>query len=244
MKPIPWIFAPDVHGDKIDRNAEKALFEVMKFFKPQIRIQGGDLFDIRCLRRGAGSEEALEDLREDIDAGVDFIDRFRPTHWLRGNHDERLFDATNSHNPILRRYASLEYSNITDHLEKAGCKQILPYSKRHGVLKFGHLIFVHGFSAGIYAAKKHAEIYNNVVFGHTHAIDSYSIPSLEERKGWNVGSLCLLDMDYNRMQLNTLRQRHGFAYGFFYPNGDYRLFQAEEICGRWLFPTEFKEYKP
>lgn len=240
MNATRWIFVTDNHGDMIDPGALAAVKELVRFFKPTMRIHGGDLFDFRCLRRGAGNEEALEDLRADIDAGMDFINWFKPTHWLRGNHDERLVDAINSHQPVLRRFASLEWERIRQAMPGT---RIYPYCKRRGVLQYKTLAFAHGFSAGIYAAAVHARIYGNILFGHTHAIDAFSIPGLEERVGRNVGCLCRLDMAYNRAQLNTLRQSHGFAYGFLYRNGLHRVFQAQEICGTWLFPTEFKEFK-
>lgn len=240
MKATRWIFASDTHGDMIDRGAEQALKELCRFFKPTIRIHGGDLFDLRCLRRGASGEEALDDLRADLDAGAELAGWFKPTHWLRGNHDERLIDGINSHNPVLARFASLEWEKVRKML--AGAK-VFPYCKRRGVMKLGTLAFAHGFSSGMYAAKRMAEIYGNVVSGHTHAIDAFSIPGLDPRVGRVVGCLCRLDMAYNRAQLNTLRQQHGFAYGFSYRNGLHRVFQAQEINGRWLFPTEFREFK-
>jgi predicted phosphodiesterase len=244
MKMERWLFVSDTHGDMIDPKAEKALKELVSDFKPTIRIHGGDLWDLRCLRRGASGEETLEDLRADLDAGRDFIEWFKPTHFLRGNHDERLVDAMESHNPVLRRFACTEWQSIVDHLKAVGCRKILPYGKRHGVLQYKTIAFCHGFSAGIYAAAAHARIYGNVVFGHTHAIDAFSIPGIQERVGRNAGCLCRLDMAYNRGQLNTLRQSHGFAYGFLARNGAHRVFQAQEIYGKWLFPTEFKEYRP
>ena len=238
--PKRFIFASDNHGDMASPDAIKALKYFMREFKPDVRIHGGDCFDLRCLRRGAGDDEQHEDLRADIDAGLDFMASFRPTHWLRGNHDERIVDAINSPNPVMRRFASLAWEEIMDVVGKA---QVLPYCKRRGVLKIGSLHFVHGFTSGMYAAKKLAEIYGNVLGGHTHACDAYSIPGLEPRIGRCCGSLCALDLPYNRAHLNTLRQSHGFAYGLIYPNGDHRVYQAQPINGAWLFPSEFKEYR-
>ncbi len=239
MKAKRWIFVTDTHGDMIDPGAASALWDLMATFKPDIRIHGGDLFDFRCLRRGASNEETLEDLKADLDAGRAFAERFKPTHWIRGNHDERLIDAMNSHTPVLRRFACLEWEKIREYMRGV---HVLPYCKRKGVLRMGSLPFSKLFSSGVFAARSMAAIYGNVLFGHTHSIDAFSIPGLEERVGRNVGCLCRLDMAYNRAQLNTLRQSHGFAYGFVYPNGLHRVFQAQAIKGRWLFPTEFREF--
>lgn len=240
-KPQRFIFASDNHGDMGDRNAIRALREFMRTFKADVRIHGGDCFDLRCLRRGAGEDEQSEDLRADLDAGMEFMTWFKPTHWLRGNHDERLTDAINSPNPVLRRFASLAWEEVMD-VVGSRC-EVLPYCKRRGVLKLGSLAFVHGFTAGMFAAKRLAEIYGNVCGGHTHAIDAFSIPGLEPRIGRCCGCLAKLDMPYNRAHLNTLRQSHGFAFGFSYADGTHRVYQAQPINGVWVFPTEFREVK-
>lgn len=239
-KPKRFVFASDNHGDMIDRGAERALQEFMREFKPDIRIHGGDCFDLRCLRRGASHEETLEEVKTDIEMGMDFMKWFKPTHWLRGNHDERLVDGMNSHNPILSRFACMAWEEIYEALRGV---QILPYCKRRGVLEIGTLSFVHGFSVGIYAAKRLAEVYGNVIAGHTHVVDAFSVCGLKPRVGRTAGCLCALSMDYNRAQLNTLRQSHGFCYGFLYPNGLHRVFQATVVNDVWILPTEFKEIR-
>ena len=49
--------------------------------------------------------------------------------------------------------------------------QMLPYDSRHGVLRLGHLKVIHGFFAGMGAARRHSIAYGNCLFGHTHATD-------------------------------------------------------------------------
>jgi hypothetical protein len=51
----------------------------------------------------------------------------------------------------------------------------------------------------------------------------------------------LLDIDYNRRQLNTLGQAHGFLYGFIRPNGSTIVLQAKKADGEWVVPTKMKE---
>lgn len=233
-----FLFLTDNHGDQADRSAVKVAKEFCQYFKPDVRIHGGDCFDLRCLRRGAGSEEQLEDLKADIDAGLDFMRWYKPHHWLRGNHDERLVDSINSHNPLLRRFASLTWTEIMDTIRGA---KILPYCKARGILQIGSLKFAHGYAGGMYAAKRMAEVYGSIVFGHVHVSEAFSIPGLEPRVGRAVGCLCKTSMDYNRAQLNTLRQRNGFAYGFLNADGSHEVYLASPINGVWRFPTEFRE---
>jgi hypothetical protein len=239
-KPRKFVFLSDTHGDQADVGAVAAAKEFCRHFKPEVRIHGGDAFDLRCLRRGAGSEEVLEDLKADIDAGLDFLRWMRPTHYLRGNHCERLTDAINSHNPLLRRFACLTWEEVLHAIKGA---QIFPYCKARGILQIGSLKFAHGFASGVYAAKRMAEVYGSVVFGHVHVSEAFSIPGLEPRVGRAAGCLCKLSMDYNRAQLNTLRQRHGFAYGFLHHDGTHEVYLASPINGVWRFPTEFREIR-
>lgn len=114
---------------------------------------------------------------------------------------------------------------------------VYPYCKRNGVHRIGKLAFVHGYSHGIGAARKHALSYGHVVFGHTHAIDTSSVERTDGAVGHNVGALALLDLGYNAATLGTLRQAHGWAYGIISKStGDYYLCQARKVGGQWITP--------
>src|SRR5690349_11522891 len=87
----PFVFASDNHGDKQDPRAVKAFTKFLGLWKPTIRIHGGDNWDFRPLRRGASEEEKRESMTADFDAGDRFLKILKPTHFQRGNHDERLW---------------------------------------------------------------------------------------------------------------------------------------------------------
>ena len=53
-KPVRFVFASDSHGDMADPEALDALWEFCKDYKPEVRVAGGDHFDLRALRRGGG----------------------------------------------------------------------------------------------------------------------------------------------------------------------------------------------
>lgn len=236
-----FVVAFDSHGDVIDRSVERVFFEFVKHFKPTIRIHGGDAFDLRALRRGATDEEKCDGTKADIEAGVDFLKRLDPQVFIRGNHDERLIDAATNHlNGVIRSACVQLVDYIHDAIPKT--KQ-LPYDKRQGVYKLGHLRIIHGFFSGMNAAKRSAEVYGSVLCGHGHSIDHVVIPGIERRMGRMCGALCSLDHSYNRAHANTLRHAHGFAYGLLFPDGTYRVYQAEEINGVWIFPSEFTEIR-
>lgn len=236
-----FIFASDVHGDMQDEKANAALFRFMDHWKPKLRIFGGDLWDFRPLRRKACDDEQRESMAKDYEAGIDWLKRFKPHYFLRGNHDERLWELAEKDNGIKSDYAAQGVAKIEALMVGMKCK-MLPYHNREGVLKIGHLKMLHGFSAGINAARATALVYGSCLFGHVHTIDEHSIPGLERRVARSVGCLCKLSMEYNIRTPSALRHSHGFAYGIINERtGSYFVWQAEEIDGRWLLPTDVEE---
>lgn len=232
-----FIVASDVHGDKQDPAACAVFFDFLKTWRPQIRVFAGDLWDFRPLRKKASAEEQRESMAADYEKGLDFLKGFQPNVFLRGNHDERLWELAESNNGILSDFASEKVLKIKQVCERMGC-QILPYNKREGVVRIGHLKILHGFASGVYASRQHALVYGSCLFGHTHAVDEHAIPGLERRVARNIGCLCQLDMDYNARHMGTLKQAHGFAYGITNPRtGDYFVWQAEQIGGAWAMPS-------
>lgn len=235
-----FVFASDNHGDHADPATLTAFWEFLKFWKPEVRVHGGDCFDFRCLRKNATEGEKRDRINGDVEAGCDFLRKLKPTHWLRGNHDERLIDAAKCDDGKLADFASYLWVDIKD---AAGDAIILPYDKRAGVLRLGRLKMIHGYHGGLTAARLAAQVFGSVLMGHVHAIDSFSVPGLDRRVGRCVGALCKLDQDYNRAQANTLRQANGWGYGLLLPGGEYVYWQAERVAGRWHFPSEFREVK-
>jgi len=205
------IFASDLHGDLQDVDAVDALLKFTKEWKPHHKIFGGDLFDFRPLRKRASREERAETIQYDIDAGIKFINAWRPGYWLRGNHDERLWDFALK-DGIEGEFAQKGIKDLDFKCKKLKIKTF-PYCKRRGILEMGKLKMLHGFHHGINAARQHGLVYGSCLFGHIHAIDVASIPGLEKRQARAVGCLCRLDHPYNARLVSTLRHSHGWAYG-------------------------------
>lgn len=236
-----FIFASDVHGDQQDPVANDALFQFMEAWKPKLRVFGGDLWDFRPLRRKATEDERRESMAKDYEAGLEWLKRFKPHVFLRGNHDERLWDLAARNKGVESDYAMKGVIEIITLTQKMKC-EMLPYHNRDGVYRIGHLKMLHGFSSGINAARATALVYGSCLFGHVHTIDEHSIPGLERRVARSVGCLCRLAMDYNVRTPSALRHSHGFAYGIINEKtGAYNVFQAEEIDGKWMLPTDICE---
>jgi len=230
----------DVHGDKQDLKANEAFFKFCKHWKPDIRVAGGDIWDFRPLRKKASEEERREGMAVDYRAGVDWFARFKPTHYLRGNHCERLFDLALEDRGIISEYAIQGVNEIEELCKRLRCS-MYPYHKREGIVRIGNLKVIHGFLSGVTAARRTALAYGSVLMGHGHGIQHVSIEGIDNRVGRMCGCLCQLDMDYNRANVSSLVHRHGWPYGVVHDSGKYQIWQAEDVGGRWMLPTGIEE---
>ena len=238
-----FVFCSDLHGDKQDSDAVDVLFDFTDDFKPTIRVFGGDLWDFRSLRRKASAEEQRDSMREDYDAGMRFLMRYKPQHFILGNHDARLWYWRDNGVGVMHDLAQQGIDDIEKNCAKIKC-HILPYHKSNGILRIGHLKMLHGFYCGVTAARRHALVYGSCLFGHTHAIDSAPIPGLEQRIARNVGCLAdLTELTYADAKPESLRHANGFCYGWVNTRtGGYHCEQAESVDGKWIMPTSYKEF--
>lgn len=241
----PFVIASDPHGDQYDEETARALRELLKEFRPQIRVHAGDNWDFRNLRKGASDDEKAHSLEDDWAAGTDwlraFFDGGSENYFLRGNHDERMWKFRESATGLLRDYAADGIKRIERVVAQARAK-MLPYDSRHGVLKLGRLRVIHGYFAGIGAARRHAIAYGNCLFGHTHATDSAPVESVDgpaEARG--VGCCCKVDMGYNQHLVGKLRHDNAFCYGVLFEDGTYQLFQTKKINGSFYAATQIKK---
>jgi hypothetical protein len=222
-----------------------ALWSFMQEWKPFYRIHAGDNYDFRNLRKGASDEEKAASLADDWEAGNDFLRRFfdggASNHFLRGNHDERLYEFRNSCSGMLRDYATDGIKQMEAVVKKCRAK-MLPYDSDLGVLDLGKLSVLHGFHAGVGACRTHAAIYGNAIFGHVHTIETASVASREPAEARSIGCLCKRDMDYVNKKTGKLRWAQGWAYGLLFPDGTYQLFQTRNIGGQFYAATEIKTF--
>jgi hypothetical protein len=236
-----FLVVADNHGDEQDDDAVDAMLGFSKYWKPKHRIHLGDNWDFRWLRSKASEDDALDPkLQADFDAGVTFLERFRPTVFLMGNHDHRIRKAMDSPKATKRKLAEMIWADMEDALH--GVKPI-PYNKRDGVYPFGDTKLVHGYSAGIGAVRKHALVYGKVWMGHLHTIESVRVERHDYAEGCCIGCMGRLELGYNEAQIGTLRQEKGFRYGLISNTGATIAWQARSIDNKWIFPSEMKEVK-
>lgn len=253
MKPYRKFMAGyDLHGDMQNRDVVKKFFEFSRAFfgrgsDTDVKIMGGDLFDFRGLRKKADKAEQAESLSDDVACGIEFLSKWMEGKgqkaWLRGNHCQRLWDVAESESGDgLKRDAARKGVEELDDLCKEYRIKTYPYSKRTGLHREGKLCFLHGYAAGVYALRKTLQSYGeNIIMGHTHTIQSISVEGLVPKQGWVAGCLCQLDYEYNRSMLGTLNHENGWVYGLIFDDGNFAVYQARQIAGKWILPTEFKE---
>lgn len=246
MKARRFVVASDNHGDMADEIACAALFQFIKDFRPEIRIHAGDNWDFRNLRKGASDDEKAASLVDDWDAGSDFLRRFfdggKSNYFLRGNHDERLWRFSESSSGLLRDYSRDGIKRVEQLIKRSGAS-MLPYDSAKGVLDLGSLRVLHGYHAGIGAARAHAQVYRNCLFGHVHTIESAPVASLEPAEARSIGCLCKRDMDYVNAKTGKLRWAQGWAYGVLLDDGrSHQLWQARSINGKVYAATGVRSY--
>ena len=226
-----FIFASDLHGDVQDHDSVDVFLEYVDIYKPNVRIFGGDLFDFRNIRRGAGPAEKQDSMSADVEAGLEFLAKYKPQVLLLGNHDKRLWDTAEYHtHGIVQDAAKQGVRDILRRCRSIKCK-VIPYDASSGFYDLGKVRFIHGFHAGIMATKKHAEVYSPpggiVLHGHTHAIQYNSIAKANGGAGMGVGCLAQTDMSYNKHMSGRIMHENGFAYG--YVDGkEWQVFQAKK----------------
>lgn len=228
-----------------DATATEALFAFIEDYKPEIRIHAGDNWDFRNLRKGASDDEKAASLEDDWDWGARFLERFfkggTTKVFLRGNHDERLWDFRESATGLLRDYAADGIKRVEGMMKRLGAT-MLPYDAELGIYELGKLTVIHGYHSGVGAARAHANIYGNTIFGHVHTIESAPVASREPAEARSIGCLCRRDMGYINRKTAKLRWAQGWAYGVLFDDGTYQLFQTRNIGGKFYAATEIKSY--
>lgn len=236
-----WVAGYDPHGINQDRKSNESFFKFVEQWNPHIRIAGGDIWDFKQLRKKSDAYERRESMAVDVAEGKEWMRRFRPHVFLRGNHDERLWDLAEQSEGIVADYAKLSVKQLEELVSKLRCR-MFPYNKRDGVFHLGSLKFIHGYLLGITAARRTAMIYGSVVMGHGHGIQSATIEGVEIRAGFMCGCLCKLELGYNRGSAGTLNWEHGWCYGVTNEKtGSFQYWQARRIDDKWILPTGIEQ---
>lgn len=238
----PFVAIGDNHGDLIDGPDCKAFLDFCADFKPKKRVHLGDNWDFRNIRKGVDPEEELDDPEPDLIAGYLFLERYKPTAFLCGNHDHRIFRMVNDTRGIVRKYARDGANQILSTLKAMQC-QFFPYDIEGGIYRVGDWAFAHGYSAGINATREHASTYGNIVIGHLHRNEIAATRRSDKAIGICAAGIGRhKEMTYARHRLATLAWSPGFVFGVENERtGKATAWLATKTGTQWLLPTNLKQ---
>lgn len=208
----------DRHAPYHDPHIDKIALAFLADFKPQIRVAGGDWQTVDQV--STFDNEGDIDLADEFAMNREAIRAFGITHYLEGNHEERLRRVGLKLDKRLRSLVDLE-CNL--HLKDQKIP-LIPYHPRKGVLRFGHLKILHGFYATEYVAKKMASIYGTCVFGHTHRFQTFQAKaSFESHCGFSIGLMGRIDQPYTDDRA-PMGWTNGFCFGYLHKSGYFDLY--------------------
>lgn len=237
------LIVPDSHGSHAEPAAIGAFLRDLEHVGESIRetVWLGDHIDCGGFMSAhhilGYMPETKATYQEDIDACNDLIDRttsktpFSKNYFIEGNHEHWIEQWCIKQS--LGNSANAEYL-----LRCHGFEHHLALSARrfdvirrgeqycgledYGILKLGHCYFVHGTCTSRHAAATVVQQFgSNVVFGHTHRADEYTIKTVHGGvfKAWNPGCLCKLARLYTHT--NPTNWSHGYAMQLVEPNGNF-----------------------
>jgi hypothetical protein len=225
----------DNHGDIVDPFVEAALVRhIRKGFMGRPfthRIHLGDCFDARAWRRGASQSERQDTTAKDREAGKAFLKATRPSIFLFGNHDDRILQWAEGSGPEAD-LALIWKNELMETLRKVGCKEVLPYNRKHGKWRLGPITFIHGFRSGKQAVREEARTYCTpggcLIMGHLHRIHRENIEKDGGAVGISAGCIGDIDkMDYAKTTGAILTWGQGWVYGYLNrTTGVWRVFEA------------------
>ena len=227
------------HGKYADETAIDAVLKMRERWNPSIVVHLGDWCDTTAFRSGAiGSSDESEPVAPDIDGGLSFLRKYRPTHVLDGNHEDRI-PRMLSHRNALVAYAAQQATDYIDRtFVEIGCRRI-PYDGVFQKLVIGDVTFTHGTIYNENSARDMAEIYGGkVIFGHTHRSQQAEGRTIKESTGYCTGTLTRRgEMDYAKARRATLGWRQGLVYGEIGPKGSaVWLITRGEFDKEWRLP--------
>ena len=236
----------DNHGHLACDDTLDAIMEGVSRYKPKVRVHLGDNWDMTCLRKGIenGSKEAIDNLREDMDAGIKWIRRYRPTHFLFGNHEWRVYDLLQNTDSMSKaRKAQDVIDEMKRELRAVGCKVIKPYDVRDCKITIEGIDFIHGMSHGKNALLQDQSTYgtpgHGFAMGHLHREEQLNYQHIDGGAAFLCG--CAMDISlasYALRRSATLRWQNGFL-RFVTDGKKYKGYQIHRWDSKhWVFDGE------
>lgn len=242
------VLLPDFHHPYHNKEAVKAVFQFIRWFKPHaINILGDamnmDVFNHWKKKQGDNEYFIGKRVKEDYEAFdrdiLTPLEKLAPKSteltYMAGNHEDWVNIVTRKET-ILKGVIEPE---ILLNLEERGWEWI-PYIKnnKRGIKKYGKLLTFHGIYTNKYHAAKTADTHSkSCAYCHTHDIQLYTKVFADDRGDFHtaqsIGCLCNLSPDFMKGNIN----RWVNAFGVLYVRDDglYNLYVPVIIKGKFTF---------
>jgi len=229
------------HAKYADPTALDAVLTFRQRFKPSIVVHLGDAIDCTAFMSSHMGAGRGDDIQPDIDSGIDFLKELRPTHFLFGNHEDRLDRLVEHKNEIVNFAAVTILSHLESFFSRSKC-QFQSYSGNEQGIQIGNVRLMHGTIYNESATRDHAEAYapqgGVVVHAHTHRAGQATGRRYDKPIGFGTGTLTKRGaMEYAKTRRATLGWSQGFVYGWVSDNSSQLyLCQRQNEDAKWLLP--------
>ena len=228
------------HGLHADPKALAAVLKFRESYKPDACVHLGDFCDTTAFRSGVSSGQDADSaapIQPDVDGGLDFLEKLRPTLVLAGNHEARLWRLAKSPNAIVSHCSTKVIGEIMD-----TCKELkaefIEYTGIHQGKIIGGFRFMHGVFFSENGVRDHAEAFGNVVHAHMHRAGVAKGRRSDNPTGYCVGTLTGRGaMEYSANRRSTLSWSSGFVWGEY--SGDQSVLWLHEQpnhLAEWRLP--------
>lgn len=246
------VIVPDSHGSHIDPQAAAAFLSDLEELRPAEVVFLGDHLDCggflaqhHTLGYVADTEYSFSD---DVAAAGAFLDEIQKRapgadyHYIEGNHERRIEKwivtqtLRNQRDAVkLREHFSVDASL---NLKKRGIR-LYEQGKFYGglsvpsTIKLGKCYFTHGSRTGAHAAAAMLRDFGgNLVYGHTHRADHYTLRTVGAGliAAWCPGCLCKLQPLWMHTQVTGWS--HGYGLQLVRAGGEFLHVNVPIIEGR------------
>lgn len=254
------VMIPDTHGCLVDDDAISSMLGDLQIIRPKEVVMlgdhlecGGFLAQHHTLGYVAQTEYTFD---QDVQATNELLDKIQEIQpesidYLEGNHERRIENwcvtealRNTKDAEFLRRMFS---ASAVLNLEQRGIRWVRQGVYYDGIplpatIKKGHCYFTHGSSTAKHAASEHVKKFGgNVVYGHTHRADSYTIRTVSSGVigGWSPGCLCTLQPLWQHT--NPTDWSHGYGLQLVSDDGSFLHINVPIIGGKSYLGPLFKE---
>jgi len=242
------ILLPDFHHPYHNKKAVKAVFEFIKWFKPDEVNILGDAMNMNFANHWKIKEQDheyfekvtvkgnYETFDNDILTPIEnLIPRGCKKTYLGGNHEDWVNIITRKD----RRFRGIVEPELVLNLAKRNWEWI-PYiqENKRGIKQYGKLLAFHGLYTNKYHAQKTADTFSkSCIYCHTHDIQSYTKITVDDDRGFHtaqsIGCLCNLSPEFLKGRMN--RWVNSFAILYVRDDGNYNTYVPVIIDGKFTF---------